>query len=52
MTGASGIFYRTFHDHDTRVSMKVKQSQNISVLNSNWLRLQFHHICTDNGNVE
>ena len=27
MTGTSGIFYRTFPDDDTRVSMKVKQSQ-------------------------
>ena len=28
MTGTSGIIYRTFHDLDTKESMKVKQSQN------------------------
>ena len=32
MTGTSGIIYRTFYDHDTNVSMKVKQSQNHTIV--------------------
>ena len=27
MAGASRIFYRTFHDHDARISIKTKQSR-------------------------
>ena len=37
MTGTSGIIYRTFYDHDTNVRMKVKQSQNDTIVIWSWV---------------
>ena len=32
MTGTSGVIEQTFYDHNTNVTMKVKQSQNHTII--------------------
>ena len=32
MTGTSGVMEQTFYDHNTNVGMKVKQSQNHTII--------------------
>ena len=32
MTGTSGVMEQTLYDHNTNVSMKVKQSQNHAII--------------------